>query len=292
MKRPVFLLAGGDLRQLYAAQELARNGTAYVLGFDADTAVPAGVICLEGTAPTIHADYLVLPMPCSEDSVWLTAPFSRHKIALSGLPAMLRSGGLTFGGRMSSGVRQLFTDAGIEAIDYFAREETSVRNAIPTAEGAIQIAMEELATTIYGLRILLIGYGRIAKVLARILLAMGARVTVAARSCADRAWAEQDGCETIHTNQLTALAASFDLIYNTAPALLLDAACLRTLQPDTLIIDLASKPGGVDFETASACGVKVVWALSLPGKYAPITAGQIIAGTICNILEERRLANA
>lgn len=81
--------------------------------------------------------------------------------------------------------------------------------------------------------------------------------------------------------------SEYDLIFNTVPAILLDEPCLKNVKADTLIIDLASKPGGVDFDTAGRLGLKVVWALSLPGKVAPVTSGEIIADTILNILKER-----
>ena len=57
------------------------------------------------------------------------------------------------------------------------------------------------------------------------------------------------------------------------------------MQSDALILDLASKPGGVDWDAAQALGRRVVWALSLPGKTAPFTAGEIIAKTILHMLE-------
>lgn len=81
------------------------------------------------------------------------------------------------------------------------------------------------------------------------------------------------------------------MIFNTVPALVLDETVLKGLPQETLVIDLASRPGGTDFEAAKRLRTRVVWALSLPGKVAPMTAGEIIADTICNILEERRLAH-
>ena len=69
--------------------------------------------------------------------------------------------------------------------------------------------------------------------------------------------------------------------------MLFDEYMLNKLRKDTLMIDLASKPGGVDFNIAGKLGLKVIWALSLPGKVAPVSSGEIIAGTVLNILKER-----
>ena len=177
-------------------------------------------------------------------------------------------------------------EKGVRAFDYFAREELAVRNAVPTAEGAIQIAMEELGTTLFGARVLVIGYGRIGRLLAHRLKGLGARVTVSARKYEDLAWIEAFGCCAERTGELEGWLCSYDLIINTVPAPVLGEALLEDVSPECLIIDLASKPGGVDFEAAAALGIKVIWALSLPGKVAPVTSGKIIRDTVYHILQE------
>ena len=99
--------------------------------------------------------------------------------------------------------------------------------------------------------------------------------------------AEVYGCRSIHTKDLKEYIDRYSIIINTAPAVLLDAETLERANRSSLVIDLASKPGGVDFETAAALGIRAVWLLSLPGKIAPLTAGETIGKTISNILAER-----
>ena len=159
-------------------------------------------------------------------------------------------------------------------------------NALPTAEGAIQIALEELPITLHGARVLVIGYGRLGRALAPRLAGLGARVSVSARKCADLAWVESFGWGAERTGALAGWLCGCDLVINTVPAPVLGEAELAELRPDCLIIDLASKPGGVDFAAAARLGRKVVWALSLPGKVAPVTAGKAIQTAIYNILSE------
>lgn len=291
MRRPSFLVAGGDLRQLYTARALLPEGSVSVLGFDENVNLPEGLERLDSMELSgKRADYLVLPMPVTEDGVLVHAPFARQSIPVAGLPGLVKAEGAVFGGRIHESVRRAFA-GGAAVVDYYQREELSVLNAIPTAEGAVQIAMEELATTIYGQHVLVTGFGRISRVLVRILTAMGAHVTVTARKYQDLAWAKIAGCRAVHISRLEETLPGYDLVFNTVPAVLLDEARLWKLRSDTLIIDLASKPGGVDFETASRLGRKTVWALSLPGKVAPITAGDMIACTIRNILKERSFAD-
>ena len=158
--------------------------------------------------------------------------------------------------------------------------------AVPTAEGAIQIAMEELPITLHGARALVIGCGRLCRALAPRLAGLGARVSVAARKFADLAWAESWGFGAEHTGQLQPWLCGYDLVINTVPARVLGEAELAELRPDCLVIDLASKPGGVDLDAAARLGKRVVWALSLPGKVAPVTAGRAIQTAIYNILSE------
>ena len=157
---------------------------------------------------------------------------------------------------------------------------------MPTAEGAIQLAMEELPVTIHGARVLVLGFGRLGKLLAHRLNALGARVSVAARKWADLAWAEAYGYGAEQIERLDGYLCGYDLVVNTVPVRVLREAELADLKPGCLVIDLASKPGGVDFDAAARLGVKAFWALSLPGKVAPVTAGKSIKTTIYNILTE------
>jgi len=124
-------------------------------------------------------------------------------------------------------------------------------------------------------------------VMVKALIGLGAKVYVTARKYSDLAWIRIYGCKDIHISEIEDYLPEFDLVFNTVPAVILDNKRLGLLKENCLVIDLASKPGGVDFETARLLGIKTIWALSIPGKVAPITSGEIIAGTILNILFER-----
>lgn len=181
---------------------------------------------------------------------------------------------------------ELAGEYGLTVHDYFRREELAVANAVPTAEGAVQIALEELAVTLHGARALVLGYGRVGKLTAHRLAALGARVTVAARSYEALAWAEAYGHEAQQLTDLAGYLCGYDLVVNTIPRRVLTRALLEELKESCLVIDLASKPGGVDFQGAAELGVRCVWALSLPGKVAPVTAASALRDTIYNMLRE------
>lgn len=284
-----FLVVGGDLRQVYTAAALAEDYKVYAAGFDSNISLPEKVTAV-GCALDMpeKADIIILPLPASQNGVFVNTPFCKNNIPLTSLFSVLNDNGMVLGGRIDAKAMKIFDKYSIEAIDYFDREELSVLNAVPTAEGAVQIAMEEMATTIFRQKVLVTGYGRISKVLVRILCAMGAEVTVTARKYSDLAWAEINGCRALHTSLLKDKIGEFTLVFNTVPAVILNEEILKNVSSEALIIDLASKPGGVDFDVAGKLGLKVVWSLSLPGKVAPISSGEIIASTVLNILKERR----
>jgi dipicolinate synthase subunit A len=187
---------------------------------------------------------------------------------------------------VDSDTQALAKTRGLTICDYFAREELAIANAVPTAEGAIQLAMEHLPITIHGARVLVVGFGRVGRTTAQRFAALGAKVSVAARKYEQLAWAKAMGCGTEHLPHLSGWLCGYDLVVNTVPAQVLGRKELEDLKPDCLIIDLASKPGGVDLTAAGELGLTVIWALSLPGKVAPTTAGAAIKSTIYNMLRE------
>ena len=281
-----FWVVGGDMRQAKLAELLSADGHA-VHTFALEELGPLeGVRQEKGLAEAELADCVVLPLPAAGGDGRLNAPLSRLSLPLAEVFSGLRPGQVVCAGRVDAPARAQAEALGLTLRDYFAREELAVANAVPTAEGAIQIAMEELPITLHGARALVIGYGRLGRALAPRLAGLGARVSVAARKYADLAWAESFGFGTEHTGQLRPWLCGYDLVVNTVPARVLGEAELAELRPDCLVIDLASKPGGVDLDAAARLGKKVVWALSLPGKVAPVTAGRAIRTAIYNILSE------
>lgn len=274
---------GGDLRQITLAKLLENDGhTVRIFGFDKDIDI-AGLTKGDSFENT---DIIVLPLPVSHDGILINAPFSKTEIHMKSLIESLSSKTVIFGGKVPLSLINTCKSKEIKIFDYFEREELTVANAIPTAEGAIEIALSETPYTLHKSRCLIIGYGRIGKILADRLKAFGADVTVSARKCSDFAWIEANGYKTAHSNKLENKISEYQLIFNTVPSMILSKELLEKIPEDCLVIDLASKPGGVDFSLAGDLGVRVIWALSLPGKVAPITSGEIIKNAITNIINE------
>ena len=199
----------------------------------------------------------------------------------------LSFGALALGGMLSEEAKAIAAEAGVELVDYFAREELAIRNAIPTAEGCIGVLLAQRKRTLWGSAVLLLGFGPVGQAVGTRLAALGAHVTVAARRPAQRAQAESLGMQGAELARLARLAPAFDTVVNTIPAQVLTAPVLARLRPGSLIVDLASRPGGTDFDAAARCGHKAIHALSLPAACAPETAGEIVARTVREMLRER-----
>lgn len=277
---------GGDLRQLTLAKLLRKEGYhVFLYGFDKDITVD-DPIPESDSAYALNADIVILPVPVTFDGSVINSPYAKVPMPIEEFLDGVNPSALVLGGQIQPSLQKAFEEHGIAYRDYLKREELSVKNAIPTAEGAIEIAMAETLITIHGSKCLVLGYGRIGKILSRMLCGLGAQTFVEARKYADLAMIEGHGYEPLALDELERRIGEFDIIFNTVPSMILDGALLKCVKKDALIIDLASKPGGVDFDAAKEVGVKVIWALSLPGKVAPVTAGAIIKETIINIINE------
>lgn len=284
-----FGIIGGDKRQLAAARMIASDGyTIYLscfekleqlLGtFGGSLGIEECILC---------SDVILLPLPVTKDGGTLNTPFAEKKVLLNDEFAKLFRGKIVFCPMKEKLIKSSRYWQDVKVYDFFNREEMQVCNAVPTAEGAIEIAMREYLGTINGSKCLITGYGRIGKVLAQMLKGIGADVFVSARRKESLAWIKLNGYTPVDNNNLIN-SGEFDIIFNTVPAQILDAHIMAKIATNALIIDLASLPGGVDFESAKRMGIPTIHALSLPGKVAPKTSGEIIKNTIFNILEEEK----
>ncbi len=279
-----FIVAGGDLRQRAILHRLNASGAA-VSSFGLTR---ADRLSSETAARFAAADVILLPLPAT-DGGFLNAPSMEKRLPMEMLWPLLRPQQKIFGGMLSEQFLRAAAAYELQPIDYYRREEFVLRNASITAEGALQLTMERLRRTVKNTNCLILGYGRIGKFLARLLLALGARVTAAGRKDKDLVQAQLDGCDVCALCDLPAVLPRCDVVYNTIPHLVLDRRLLTLLPKNCLCMDLASKPGGIDFGAAEELGLETVWALGLPGKMAPESAGDAILDTVLQILSEQEV---
>lgn len=284
-------LLGGDLRQVALAAALAKKGAESALWGIDDTALDleGAVRCGDWRDSVRDARAVVLPLPISKDGLTLNCPlYKGRSLDIETLFDELSSNVIVFGGLADEKFKERAKKVGIYCYDYYENEEFQLKNAIPSAEGAIEYAMRLFPKTIFSSDVAVIGYGRIGRVLSEMLKALNSHVTVFARKNTDVVKAALSGCrsEKIYEKDWHKELSKFDLVFNTVPVRLLSVDMLKNIGKHPIYVDLVSSPGGIDCQAAREFGIIAEKALSLPGKVAPVTAGEIICDCILSVLNE------
>jgi len=282
-----FALIGGDMRQAKLAELLSYDGHK-VSAFAMDKIELSGDIKQNGnmTDTLQRAECVILPLPALQGN-YINSPLSNERYELQTVLDNVSSKALICAGMINDYFEVEVRKRNLKFVDFFDREELVVSNAVSTAEGAIEIVIKEMPINICSCRCLVMGFGRIGKILANRLKGLAADVTVSARKPSDFAWIEAYGYNSVHTKDVADVIENFDVIINTIPMLVLSEKELKKISSGSMLLDLASKPGGVDFDAAAMLGVRAIWALGLPGKVSPIGSGTVIQKTIYNILREQ-----
>ena len=284
-----FAIIGGDLRTVKLVQKLAKDGNAVnIYGLEqAEELKNVPNIHLVGSLKEAIqlADIVIGPIPFSSNGVEINTPFSDKKITIRECMHAINAKVL-IAGNLAPEVYELANDEYVEIIDIMKREELAVLNTIATAEGAIEIAIANTSKILHGSEVLVIGFGRIGKVISRKLVALSAKVTCADKKDAELAWIKAFGYEGVNINSLGSSLEKYDIIVNTVPALILTKERLQYVKDDCLLIDLASNPGGIDREETKKRKLKLIWALALPAKVAPDTTAEFIKHTLYNIMKK------
>lgn len=267
-------ILGGDARMAFLARQLAEDG--YEVRAWGIAAAP------EERRPgeALAAERIVLPVPLQRGG-----RLNGTHLPLGKLWPRLRPDQRIYAGGVSAAVREQAEGLGLRLTDYYADEALAVRNAVPTAEGAIAAAMERMSVTLHGAPCLVIGIGRIGKLLARDLAALGARVSVSARRVDDLAWIGALGYRALHTRRLDGELGELRAVFNTVPDPVLTAPLLAQLRRDCVLVELASREG-IDARSAHRAGLDYVKAGGLPGVAAPETAALALRDTLYRIWEE------
>ena len=189
-----------------------------------------------------------------------------------------------FAGAIEKNIIKKLNDNNIKTFDFFEDNYIAILNAIPTAEGAIQTAMENSFKTLFNSSSLVLGYGRCGKILSNMLKGIGANVDVSYRKEEDLSYIKSYGLSPINLYKIKDSIKKYDFIFNTIPYEILSKEILTNVNKDVVIIDLASAPGGVDYSYARELNIKAIYCPSLPGRVAPYTAANILKDKILSTL--------
>ena len=257
----------------------------FVIGNDKRSVKLKELYLIEGSIAEdiIDSDAIICPIPFSKDRKYLLDTdiliedyIKRYKDKI------------LFTGAIPNEIKNRLLEENIKFYDLMELERVAILNAIPTAEGAMQKAMEYMDITLFGSNALVLGYGRIGKILAKVLSAMGVNVFCEARNEKDLALIKAMGYNEINLKELDRYLLSFDVIFNTIPYMVLYSDRLDKLKKTCVVIDLASNPGGTDFQYASDVGLRASLELALPSRVAPTSAAIYIKEAIDNIVNNKK----
>jgi len=262
------LVIGGDLRQHYATEYILNNGF-LCSSLDGYNKVQEQI---DG------AKYILLPLPFTRDNVYI----NDSDIKIDDFLQCDMTGKTLFLGAIKDNMKNRLK--GINYIDYYNDDEFAKLNAIPTSEGSIECIIRNTVITICNSEVLITGYGRVAKDLAKRLKALGANITIAVRKKEQSKMARLLGYNTVNILEIGDFSNKFDIAVNTPNAYIFTEKLYRMFKKDTMFLDLASAPGGFNFKTENYENIFVE--RGLPVLTAPKTAGEYLAKTIIKYILE------
>ena len=233
------------------------------------------------------SDYVVTPIPFTRDNYYITEENIKVDELIFSLKK--RQGSVLITGALNKECIEKLKINGIKYYDIMENEEFLLNNSVATAEGTIKTVMENSVKTIKDTSFIVIGYGRIGRELTRLLKSFNSDVTVVTRRKEVIDELGEKKIKSELTSNLEKIVKGKNIIINTAPAIFLNKKVLEKVSSDTIIIDVASKPGGVDFIEAEKRGLKVLWELGIPSKYSPDSASMYVKNEVDKIIKKESL---
>jgi dipicolinate synthase subunit A len=278
---------GGDARQLEVIRKLTElDAKLSLIGFDQlDHGFTGATKVQIDEIDFSDLDAIILPVHGTNLEGQVDTVFSNEKVFLTEEMLLKTPKHCTiYSGISNSYLEQLMKAANRKHVQLFERDDVAIYNSIPTVEGTIMMVIQHTDFTIHGSRVAVLGLGRVGMSVARTFSALGAKVKVGARRSEHIARITEMGLYPFHLKDLEKEVTDIDVCINTIPHLVVTASVISKMPAHTLIIDLASKPGGTDFRYAEKRGIKALLAPGLPGIVAPKTAGQIVANVLAQLL--------
>ncbi|TMV52089.1 dipicolinate synthase subunit DpsA [Paenibacillus mesophilus] len=282
-------LIGGDARQLEVIQKFSELDAAVTLiGFDNLQNLYSGVTKVAFSPEALEkSDAVILPVVGTDDNGVVESIFSTSDMVIKGEHlAALPQHAKVYTGMAKTYLKKLCSEHNIQLVELLDRDDVAIYNSIPTAEGALMMAIQNTDITIHGSTCMVLGLGRTGLTMARTLQGLGAKVKVGIRRPEHFARAWEMGFSPFYLGDLPHEVTDIDLLFNTIPTMIVTAQIIANMPHRAVIIDLASRPGGTDFRYAEKRGVKAMLAPGLPGIVAPKTAGRIIANTVSQLILE------
>ncbi|WP_142504875.1 dipicolinate synthase subunit DpsA [Melghirimyces algeriensis] len=278
---------GGDARQLEVIKCcIELHAKVSLIGFDNLQSTFNGASKKDLTMDLLETvDMLILPILGTDEEGCINSIFTTEKIVLTEEHiASLPTHAMVYAGIAKTYLKNICHKHSIQLVELLKRDDVAIYNSIPTVEGALMMAIQHTDFTIHGSTCAVLGLGRVGMTLCRTLKALGAQVKVGVRSASLMARGVEMGLIPFYMDELPQQVSDVNILFNTVPAMVVTDKVLNHMSCHAVIIDLASKPGGVDFSFAEKRGIKAMLAPSLPGIVASKTAGRILAQTMTRLL--------
>lgn len=289
-------IMASDLRQVYMAEFLMNNGySVYLISTDnlaCDKKYKESIDVLLNTNNSNKLriiceieDFIeipqvfVTPIPFNKVSEFITIPKFINMLSEREDKASI----YLYTGYIDDDFKTLIQNNNINYCDNSIDENLTIFNSIATAEGIIAEAIVTKNTNLHGSKVLVLGFGKCGKTLALKLKGLNADVFVCARREEDLSLAKSFGCNAIDLHNLIMTIKEYDFIFNTIPIVILNEDILKHVSLDTLILDIASMPGGVDKNIANKLDISVKHVLGIPGKYSPKSSGVALGKALMKI---------
>ncbi|MFD0049360.1 dipicolinic acid synthetase subunit A [Actinomycetes bacterium NPDC127524] len=280
---------GGDARQLEVIRKLTElDAKLWLIGFEQlDHAFTGAVKEKLEDVDLSEIDSIILPIRGTNADGKVETIFSSEDVFVNEETLMKTPPHCTiYSGISNDYLNSIIKKSNRRLVQLFERDDVAIYNSIPTVEGTIMMAIQHTDYTIHGSNVAVLGLGRVGMSVARSFQSLGAKVKVGARKSEDLARITEMAASPFHLNELPKAVTDVDICINTIPYPIITASVLANMPVHTLIIDLASKPGGTDFRYAEKRGIKALLAPSLPGIVAPKTAGKILANALSQLIRD------
>lgn len=266
------VILGGDNRQRILKEILDENKIQNDSAFTQKELSALGQLSQYGT--------LILPLPCTKDGKMLFSDENGFSLPLSLVAESVRAGALAIGGNMPQVFCEELSKRGADVLDYFKDESFTIYNAFLTAQGAVRLLLENTREYLVSKRVLVVGFGRIGRALAKMLSSLGLDVYVAARRSQTLAEASALGYKALDTAEIESTVYLFDFVFNTVPERIFSSECVSLMKSGAVYFELASSPYGAergDFEKSKA---RFVSGSALPGRFCPRSCAEAVFGRI------------
>ena len=280
------VVMGGDARQIEVIRRLSElNAKLFLIGFEQlDHSFPGGVKEKIDGIEWKHVDAILLPVAGTDTNGEIETIFSNETIHLTEAVLIQTPDHCTvYSGIANEYLTSITNKANRKLILLFDRNDVAIYNSIPTVEGVLMLVIQNTDITIHNSKTVVLGFGRNGMTISRVFRDLGAKVKVGARKAEHLARIDEMGLEPFHISKLKHVVKDADIVINTIPHLIITEEVISNMPHHTLIVDIASKPGGTDFRYAEKRGIKAILTPSLPGIVAPKTAGKILANVLTEL---------